>query len=292
MGALDTIKNTIANNTGNIEKAIIEIIDIRGRSPAMLGDSVDVKGSKAGSVSVRPTGSKQSQQTMMNAGLMSDVIKDTAGVSAETVSDEQVDSISGARKRQYMVQFNPTTLQLSGHSGGLIQELDYSAHGMNRSASYTVGNTTISLSVNLLFDCCDPQDAFMSDKLNLSPTSVGTGVAKAVMTGMGKKKTTVQKDVEGFISALRNRFTRLITFHWGEFNYSGVLRNVGATYTMFNVVGEPIRATVDMSIMCADREMYPNSLAVWQERYKKAFQDNKSRSYVKTEQKVGSLLNL
>ncbi|MCR4591190.1 MAG: hypothetical protein K5668_10270 [Lachnospiraceae bacterium] len=292
MSALSVVKDAVVGNTGNIEKAIIEIVDVRHRANFLLYDSLDIQGSSAESVSVRSLGSPDSQQTMMNKGLMSDAMKDMAGVSADIVSDEQVDSITGAQKRLFMVQFNPTTLQLSGHSGGLIQELDYSAHGKERSASYSVGNTTISLSVNLLFDSCDPQDAFMSDKMNLSPTAVGTGIAKGVMTGLGKKQVTVQKQVEGFISALRNRFTRLITFHWGEFNYSGILRNVGATYTMFNVTGEPVRASVDLSIMCADKEMYPNSLAVWQERYKKAFKLNKSRSYVKAEQKVGNLLNL
>jgi len=96
--------------------------------------------------------------------------------------------------------------------------------------------------------------------------------------------------VEGFIGALRNENTRLITFNWGKLCYSGVLRRVGAEYTMFNVTGEPVRAKVGLTIMCADVKEWPNSVAVWQERYKNSYLGG-SESGVKASQKLGSLLN-
>ena len=109
---------------------------------------------------------------------------------------------------------------------------------------------------------------------------------------MGQKKTSIQTEVEGFIAALRNSRTRLMTFNWGNFCYTGVLRSVGANYTMFNPNGEPVRATVDLSMVCADDEQWPNSLSVWQQRYINAFRKSGSESFVKTEQKAGSLVNL
>jgi len=105
-----------------------------------------------------------------------------------------------------------------------------------------------------------------------------------------KKKKTVQRQVEGFIGALRNENTRLISFNWGDICYSGVLRRVGAEYTMFNVTGEPVRAKVGLTIMCADVKEWPNSVAVWQERYKSSYLGG-SESGVKASQKLGNLLN-
>ena len=101
--------------------------------------------------------------------------------------------------------------------------------------------------------------------------------------------------MEGFIGAIRNEYTRIITFHWGEMNYSGVLRSVRAVYTMFNITGDPVRATVDLSITCADSEIMPRSLYMWKDLYIKAYSDEArdgGKSYVKASQKVGGLLNI
>ena len=130
----------------------------------------------------------------------------------------------------------------------------------------------------------------MSDKSNISPTSLAKGAANIALSATKKKKVTVQRQVEGFIGAIRNENTRLLTFHWGEMSYSGVLRNVAVEYTMFNVTGEPVRAVVGLTIMCADAKIWPNSVAVWQEQYKNSFE--KSESFVKGSQTIGNLLNL
>ena len=291
------IMDSIAQNTGNIEKAVIEVIDI-GNREAKEEDCVKVLGS----------GGMVPDTSFVNTDMLSDVLTNTLKMGG--ITDEYVETVGKKGRKYYQVQFNPSTLQLSGHAGGLISKIDYSAGEKGnppppehepgehppedmkpkRSATYERGNTYISLTVSLLFDCCDPQDAFLDDKIALNPTSIGTGVAKGVMGAMGKKKTSIQKDVEGFIGALRNKYTRLVTFHWGDFSYSGMLQSIGANYTMFNVNGEPLRATVDISIVCADDETWPNSLAVWQKKYKSSF-ENGSESFVKNSKKVGNLLN-
>ena len=287
-GILDNIGSSITDNLGIIEKAIIEVIDMSGR---------EVKEKKAPRVvggTNRPDASISAGNSLMNKGILADELKGMAG---GAVSDRYVETVANKGRRYFTVQFNPASLQLSGHAGGLVQKMNYGGEDRDhdgrddphQSASYTRGITSIILSVSLLFDSCDNQTAFLDDKLTLNPTSVGTGIAKAALSETGKKKISIQKEVEGFISALRNRYTRLITFHWGEFNYSGILRSVGVNYTMFNPDGEPVRATVDLSIMCADDELWPNSLAVWQQRYIKAFKS--SESLVKASQKAGSLLN-
>jgi len=144
----------------------------------------------------------------------------------------------------------------------------------------------------------------MSDKINLSPTGVTTGIVKAGLSIGGKKKVSIQKDVEAFIAALRNRYTRKIIFHWGDFEYKGILRNVTATYVMFNVMGEPVRAHVDLGMICVDKDLSKKSLKVWQDKYREVFGAKEikwydatsgelgSRSYVKQNQMFGNLLNI
>ncbi len=318
----DTTKKgakNVGENIGISEKAIIEIIDtskVAKKDPNIQpAANVEGQNNQGGNMP-----SLDLSKANVDRGMLASITGDN------TILDEQIEALEGAERKLFTVQFNPTSLNLTGYSGGLVQKLDYSNpkkpdrpegkddkndeedngnphHGIKRSAAYTIGNTTISLSVSLLFDSCDAQDAFMGDKFNLSPTAVGTGIVKAGLDIAGLRKVTVQKEVEGFIAALRNRYTRLITFHWGDFNYTGELRNVNASYTMFNVVGEPVRATVNLSIMCADRELYPDSLAVWQERYKKAFAKREgfmgkydgekgSRNFQKATQSFGNILNL
>ncbi|MBR1875560.1 MAG: hypothetical protein IJ805_00465 [Lachnospiraceae bacterium] len=288
----DNFKQDSLAMLGNVEKAVIEVMDLRDRKlkdgdlkpvegPALMDDAAD----------------SISEGTMANKGGLVDYAKDiTGGDKNKAISALDMAKLESAKKKLFYVQFNPGSLSLSGHSGGLVQKIDYKKGGGG--VSYAPGDTNITLSVSLLFDSCDPADAFMTDKISASPTTLGTGVAKAVMSAKGKKKRSVQPEVEGFIAALRNRYTRFVTFHWGEFTYSGVLRSVGAQYTMFNVLGEPVRATVNLSMMCADSEVSPNSLAWWQQKYIDSFGGDKmldtsgSESFVKTSQKVGNLINI
>lgn len=286
------IIDNITDNIGITEKAVIEIIDLgrRGITEKMSTRVIGGAGTGAGGANLNAGNS------LMNKGILQSELEQNLAI--DQVTERTVEETANRGRRYFTVQFNPTSLQLSGHAGGLVQKMNYGGEDKDhdghedphRSASYTKGITSIIMSVSLLFDCCDPQAAFLDDKLTLNPTSVGTGIAKAVMSGKGKKKNSIQKEVEGFIAALRNKDTRLITFHWGEFNYSGILRSVGANYSMFNPDGEPVRASVDLSITCADDELWKNSLAVWQQRYIKAFKA--SERLVKNSQMVGSLLNL
>jgi len=274
--------STIGQNLGNIEKAIIEIIDLRDRDEVLQNAVQVAKGGGLGGLA--------DSAGKLNIGLLKDYAGAVLGNNGQgvDVADAYVQKLA-SRKKLFTVQFNPSSLRLSGHSGGFASTLDHDAEDANE-VNYKRVDASISMSVDLLFDSMDPKDVFMSDKLDASPTGLAKGAASLGLTMGGKKKKTVQREVEGFIAALRNENTRLITFHWGDICYSGVLRKVGVEYTMFNVTGEPVRAMVGLTIMCADAGEWPNSLAVWQETYKKAFAGG-SESLVKSSQKAGNLLN-
>ena len=73
-------------------------------------------------------------------------------------------------------------------------------------------------------------------------------------------------------------------------SYEGVLNRVASQYTMFNTSGEPVRAVVQLSLICADQNVNPHSLGSWQKAYNSAF--GAGNSLVNAGQKVGSLLNI
>ena len=288
MGVMDTLSSvgsSAMENLGNIEKAMIEVIDLRGREITRQSAVI-----VAGANSITGFASAADAGSLVNMGNLYDYVGSMLGLDnkKEEMEDAYVRNLA-TNKKVFTVQFNPSSLRLSGHSGEVMPKLNYDAE--NDEASVAPVDTTISLSVDLLFDSMDVQDAFMSDKISSSTTDIGKGVANGILSATGNKKKTIQRQVEGFIGALRNENTRLITFHWGEMSYSGVLRSVSAEYTMFNVTGEPVRAIVSLTIMCVDASIWPNSVAVWQEQYKNAF-GNGNESFVKTSQKMGNLLNL
>jgi len=267
-----------------LEKAIIEIIDMRDREPE-LKEAVKIAegGGALGGAAANIGGAS------VNKGLLADYAAFLNGSKGSELTDAYLEKVA-SKKRMYTVQFNPNSISFSGHSGGMISSMNFNGKSAKEMA-YEPAKTTISMSVEFFLDALDPQDAFMEDKANLSLTNIAKGAGTATDLIKGKeKKTSVQREVEGFMGALRNRYTRLVVFNWGNFNYSGVLRSIMAEYTMFNPLGEPVRARMRANIMCVDEELWPNSLAVWQERYKEEFQ-NGSESFVGASQINGSLIN-
>ncbi len=294
--AADAVKGDL----GIIEKAVIEILDFRERvnSETHKLEPVTLTG-KGGATLDQPNG--KTATAFADTGMTNDYMGEIANIDNgknvgspvnELPGHQEAATLEKVTKKLYTVQFNPTTFQLSANGGGRVRKTDYNtiqdAKSVDGGVSYSRAQTTISLSVSLLFDSVDPQGAFMSDKFNLAPSALVGDVGKLVKYNMGKKDsegnktgesqkpTSVQPEVEGLIGALRNRYTRLITFHWGKMSYTGVLRNVAATYTMFDPLGQPVRARVDLSIMCADAEIYPSSLVVWRDRYRTIFSKAKN----------------
>lgn len=277
MAVTSMLKNAAQSVGGHIEKAIIEIIDSRG-----------------GDLSVEPPvsmgGSNVSGLSALSGG--TEALKDTVSSALESgaaaAGKELLSHLGQATRKCYHVQFNPSELSLSGFGGGRVAKTVFS--NQDSKISYESAAVRITLNVKLIFDKVDPQDAFMSDKLSASATAMAQGAVRSVRRAVGKKDDSVQKEVEGFIAALRSNYTRRITFYWGTMNYPGVLNRVSSQYTMFNVKGQPIRAVVSLSLVCADEEVSSGNMGVWQRYYEEAFQGD-NQSYVKAAQKAGNLLN-
>ena len=254
MDVKSILKNGATQTIGNIEKAIIEITDEREKELTI-----------------------EKPVSMGGASLLK------GGLSLPNMP-------RGVAKRCFYVQFNPSELSFGGYGGGQVVKTDYSSKD-GKGITFDSAAVRIMLNVQLIFDKVDPQDAFMSDKLTSSMVSMAQGTVKGIRTAAGKKENSVQKEVEGFLAALRSSYTCKIAFYWGTMNYTGVLNKVSSQYTMFNIQGEPIRASVRLSLVCADEEIAPGDMGIWQDYYEAAFGAG-SQSYVKAAQKVGNLFAL
>ena len=266
--------------TGNIEKAVIAIQDKRDVQPKEKG-AVEA-GKQAANGIAAATNSLSELNKMID-------LKKTGSLSTALTASNGLVAKSA---RIFTVQFNPSELQFSGYGGGFAQKVNF-VRDKAADEDVTFGNmqSRITMTVKLIFDQVDPQDAFMSDKFTMSYTSVTKGAVKGVKKLLGKKTNSIQTQVEGFIGALRNENTREITFAWGKMCYTGILNRISSQYTMFSVTGEPIRAVVTMTMVCADENIEGNTMGNWDDQYKKAFGGGESFSLVNSAQKVGNLFN-
>lgn len=139
------------------------------------------------------------------------------------------------------VEYNPVSLSITANAyptaiksmqqgadaGALIQE--------TRPPSFV-------LTVELVFDKVNNQDAFYSDYLMLSASSIIGGISSVATTH------TVQPQIEGFLATVLNNKLREVSFVWSSMVFTGQVNNATATYTMFNRAGDPIRGTVQFQI--------------------------------------------
>ena len=210
---------------------------------------------------------------------------------AESVLKDGMSSlVSGAMSndKTFKVQFNPKELQIYATSLKIDKPDTRRVDGHQKNVSGTVIKPTVEMSTNLIFDQVNIYDSFLWDKFTAGASATGvTNIASAIATAAGKV-WSVQGEVEGLIAALRNQYTREITFQWANFSFTGLLKYVSARYTMFSTSGRPVRAQVMLRLR---QEMNPTTLSSWYKDFEAAFGGDTS-NLVRAEQNVGSLLNL
>ncbi len=277
------------------EKAIIEIFDLRQLEQSAKGTIPGSNGRKV-TTSMDDFSIAESFEKSLSGGARDMFEAVGSSVKFQSFSGMNLD----AMKKQFEVQFNPSDLQIEGYGGGRIASTAFNNAGeQDKGTSANVVMMPmpvyVKMSVKLLFDRMDASECFLSAKKNVNASAAAKvaaqGVNSIVSKATGKTKLTVQEEVEGLIAALRSPYTRLITFNWGDMCYEGVLNRVASQYTMFDSAGEPVRAVVQLSLICADEKVSPNSLGSWQAAYDDAFGAGSS-SLVSAGQKVGSLLNI
>ena len=207
------------------------------------------------------------------------IIEDKRMDSAAGMAGAAVSGIRQKVKKKFRVQFNPSSLSLSADRRKNDPKKDVSEK--TKAADNIIMDFPKNImSVKLIFDQVNNQDAFMNENLVLNPTSTAVQITHTVKKG----EYTVQPCVDGFIAAIRNPNTRKLTFQWGDFAFIGNLESVSAVYTMFSTSGLPVRAEVTLSVAAnrADRD------TIGYKRYDTEGLPEKTRSV----EKVGNLLNL
>ena len=194
---------------------------------------------------------------------------------------------AGAAATVLQVQYNPSTLSIQANAEAipftyLQQNVDNGVPNQNLRPPMVV------LSVELIFDAMNPQDAFMLDKARISVGKIVSDVAGAVQNIKGGY--TVQPQTEGLVAALMRSHTRLVTFRWADMAFTGQLIEVQADYTMFSVSGKPVRSKVRMNI--AQQVESEADCKYWDNALDNMFKSGNEVSLKGADQKFGNLLNL
>lgn len=256
MGFMGDMASLAGNSViGNAERAVIEIMDYRKKEIAVTEGSIQTPALK----SPIPNVAGMAKKALQTASLTSADIKEKFAPGLANTGTV----------KQFKVQFNPSSLNLSAQGSEKASIRNISGDGMNYTSDGL--QTRMTLSVDLIFDRVNNQDAFMNEKFVLNPTSAISGITKAVVNTTTGREYTVQPQVEGFIAALRNSNTRLVTFCWGRLRYTGILKRVDADYTMFSVSGKPIRASVRLEIELSDPKIAGGEMGYWAKQYQAAF---------------------
>ena len=238
--ALDAVMNGISTLTGSVEKAVIWLRDQRPLK------ETDIKEKKPSSYNFSALGSLVDLPDVLPAAtgvgdLASGALKKAMGLRSKAPKEYN---------KCIEVQFNPSSIKISGHAGDDdVQITNFTQDG--RGVSRGAANLQMDFSVSLIFDQVSNTAAFQQDLLTISSSrgiQMGGKIVTDVVGGLlgGGKPQSVQVMVEAFIAALRNDKTRMVCFEWGELCYEGMLRQVNTNYTMFDMLGNPVRAEVGL----------------------------------------------
>ena len=148
------------------------------------------------------------------------------------------------------VKYNPSKISFDSRAGSFIQPGPggESIHSL----SQVIVPAQTYMSFEIIFDDENHQDAFMFDKFtNLSAGAVVSDIAGAVKNAKAGGYS-VKEEVEALIGMLTQSETRQVVFYWSEMVFAGEVVSLDARYTMFNTLGNPIRAVVRFSLREAE----------------------------------------
>lgn len=266
--AMSIGQQALASLTGNIETAYLVIHDYRKCEPKSSKD-------------------KNGEDKNIKSDKMLEILaKKRIEATKQALENKQDVSYPGSINRTFKVQFNPSELRLN--ASALAQ--NKSDATKNQSRTIATVDASLMLTVRLYFDAMNTYDAFMWDKFTLG-ASVQTihniaGIATEVSGD--KEVKSVRKQVEALVAAVRNPYTRTISFRWADFSFIGMLSTVQANYTMFSTSGHPVRAEVILRIK---HEMNAYMIDPWLDSFDKAFGKD-TKNLVTPGQTTANLLNL
>ena len=250
--------------TGSIEKAILCV-----KKPKALLDITEInKKTKKEEIIGHKLDVSNSEATSLQTALMN--------LSSKGKKEKAITSGYHILK----VKYNPSKIQIDSRAGSFLQQ----GNGNNNVTQINMPSQTF-MNFEILLDEENHPDAFMFEKVtNLSMGALVSDVSGVVKNLRNDDGYTVRPQVEALMGLLTQAETRQVVFYWKDMVFAGEVVSVDATYTMFNTIGNPIRASVRLSIRQASQEPADN------EYWYKAI-DNLEKGGSGVQSKVSNLLN-
>ena len=148
------------------------------------------------------------------------------------------------------VKYNPSKISINSRAGSFMEQ----GPGGEAAGNWTQHNMPPQtyMSFEIILDEMNPQDAFMFDKINnITVGSVVSDIASGIKNGNDLEGYTVRPMVEALMGILTQAETRKVVFFWSEMSFAGEVVSIDARYTMFNPLGNPVRAVVRFTL-CQD----------------------------------------
>lgn len=257
------------NNANNVFKA-----DLFASQFALSGEELVAEGGALTNVDLRAKLVANAKSNIFNSSF---------------TSVTEIASASGYHTME--VQYNPSSIRINAHGKNMLMP-GPGGGGVNMQMQTTIPAMT-TMSVQLLFDAVNPQNAFMFDKFtNLTtPGAIVSDIAGGIKDGKFGGYS-VQYQVEALIALILQAESREVVFYWGDMAFAGEIINMDASYTMFNPEGDPVRAVFNMTIKEGTDvgQNSSNGEKYWNDAYKEMLQ---GRSAVdKVTAGLGNILNL
>ena len=288
MAVTDKLKsagNELVSKVGLVEKAVIKIYDRREETVELIR-----KEARSAAKSQALAAEKKAFELRGKNLSLGDAVQVYKNAFDATLGFE-LSKLSDSYAKTFVVPFNPSSLRIRARGRSIINVQGQGAGDSGHPVPDP--KVTVTVSVRLIFDEVTARGSFMADRTNLSVSNVAQTAGSVISTAATEKADPdVQKYVEGFVAAMSSRKTREVAFQWGELYYFGRLNQISAQYVMFNTLGQPVRAYVDLSIHDIDEKDATQTLGVrWDRAYRDAFGDGKM-SMMREGQKASNLFNI
>ena len=249
---LDDLQKTTNQVTGNIPKAILCVPDI----------------------------SKDQELTVEKAIKQSDALRqdliemgDGQGIMASFKKLGNRGTTKTIEDRRYLaleVQYNPSSIYLETVAG---TQMNFSSGNMGDASTNQLRQNyepeATTMSVQLLFDAVNAQDAFM---VSNDALTVGNAIGMVMdVTNTLKGGYSVKPQMDGILSLLTRDYTRHVLFFWAKMCFQGELSSVSSHYTMFNTFGSPVRGEIRLTIRQSEDPAAKYENKYWEKAFTKAF---------------------
>ncbi len=285
---MPSLLDAASSMIGNLPKAMLFVKKFTGKDSNMgQAEKKKVNDDVAALRGLVKKKGKQSSAQKLMGQVASSVGADAELEEVETTKEQILAAMDEKAYVAMEVQFNPGKLSMTTAGG---RSVDYRSIGDSARRQLTTVDLTAAttLHVQLVFDQVNIQDAFLHEGNLLTNPTVGNLVSQTQSLVVNARDGySVQDMADGLLSLLVFHQTRQVIFYWSELYFHGLLTDVSVQYTMFNKLGNPIRALCDLTIRQADSDdLYKSDNDYWDAAFNAAFGE---AGFSTTTQSVGAL---